>query len=181
MITKNLRAILAGYTNSTNDYRSARLTDEKNYDCLGGEYLGHTDSVLAGFIKTNVRESSGAGSSYSYCTLKVGTGTTEPTADDYCLESEDSALTYVSGSASGNYTSKNLSMGGSVKTVVATFINNTTEAVKITEIGLFVNYAASFDLDGTNNTRRNFLMAREVIDPVEIGVGETYTFTFIIQ
>ena len=181
MITKNLRALLAGYTNNSNYYKSVMLKDETGYDCVGGAYLGGTSSVIAGFIKTNVRESSGAGSTYSYCTLKVGTGTTEPTADDYCLESEDSALTYVSGSASGNYTDKNLSMGGSLKTVVATFINNTTEAVTIKEVGFFVNYADSYNLDGTNKTSRNFLMAREVIDPVEIGAGETYTFTFVIQ
>lgn len=181
MITKNLRALLAGYTNNTNYYKSVRLKDETGYDCVGGAYLGGLDSVIAGFIKTNVRESSGAGSSYSYCTLKLGTGTAEATVNDYSLESEDSALTYVSGSASGGYTNDNLSVGGSVKTVVATFINNTTEAVTITEVGLFVNYAVSYDLDGTNNTRRNFLMAREVIDPVEIGAGETYTFTFVIE
>jgi len=181
MITKNLRALLGAFTTNSNYSKAIKLKSEDGTVCVGGAYLGEIITVGAAFIGTNVRESSGAGSTYSYCTLKLGTGTAEATVNDYSLESEDSALTYVSGSASGSYTNDKLSMGGSVKTVVATFINNTTEAVTITEVGLFVNYAVSYDLDGTNSTRRNFLMAREVIDPVEIGVGETYTFTFVIQ
>lgn len=177
MITKNLRALLAAFTSDSNSNRrkSVKLKSEDGTVCLGEAYPGTTTNLAAAWTRT---ETSG---SYAYNDLRVGTGTTEPTADDYCLESETSALTLVSASTTGSYTNDNLSEGNSAKTIVATYVNNTTEAVTISEVGYFIEHAESYNLDGTNATYRNFLMAREVIDPVEIGVGETYTFTFVIE
>lgn len=175
MITKNLRALLAAFTSDSNRSKSVKLKSEDGTVCLGGAYPGNTKNLGAAWTRT---ETSG---SYAYNNLRVGTGTTEPTADDYCLEAEISALTLVSSSTSGGYANDNLSEGNSAKTIVATYINSTTEAITISEVGYFIEYANSYNLDGSNETRRNFLMAREVIDPVEIGVGETYTFTFVIE
>lgn len=180
MITKNLRALLAAFTSDSNRSKSVKLKSEDGTVCLGGAYPSNTTNLGAAWTRT---ETSGsyAYNDYAYNDLRVGTGTTEPTADDYCLESETSALTLVSASTTGSYTNDNLSEGNSAKTIVTTYINSTTEAVTISEVGYFIEHANSYDLDGTNTTVRNFLMAREVIDPVEIGVGETYTFTFVIE
>lgn len=175
MITKNLRALLPAITSNTNYRKSLKLKSEDGTVCIGGAYPGDTNTLGGAWISTTVS------GSYAYNGLRVGTGTAEPTADDYCLESENSALTLVSASATGNYTNDNLSEGNSAKTIVATYINNTEEAVTISEVGYFIEHATSYNLDGTNTTVRNFLMAREVIDPVEIGAGETYTFTFVIE
>ena len=176
MITKNLRALLGALTSNTNYRKSLKLKSEDGTVCLGGGYPGETSSLGAAWVNNL-----GSSTSYSYSDLRVGTGTAEPTADDYCLESETTALTLVSASATGNYTNNNLSEGNSAKTIVTTYVNNTTEAVTISEVGYFIEHAQSYNLDGTNGTPRNFLMAREVIDPVEIGAGETYTFTFVIE
>lgn len=176
MITKNLRALLAAMTSNTSWRKSVKLKSEDGTVCLGGAYLSSTTSLGAAWY-TNLTSST----DYSYNDLRVGTGTTEPTADDYCLEAETSALTLVSASTTGNYTNDNLSEGNSAKTIVATYINNTEEAVTVSEVGYFIEHAESYNLDGSNTTVRNFLMAREVIDPVEIGAGETYTFTFVIE
>lgn len=175
MITKNLRALLAAMTSNTNYIKSVKLKSEDGTVCIGGAYPGATTTLGAAWYNTSIS------GSYAYSNLRVGTGTTEPTADDYCLESEATSLTLVSASATGNYTNNNLSEGNSAKTIVATYVNNTEEAVTISEVGYFIEHAESYNLDGTNRTSRNFLMAREVIDPVEIGAGETYTFTFVIE
>lgn len=175
MITKNLRALLAAMTSNTNYRKSVKLKSEDGTVCLGGAYPGEATSLGGAWSNTTVS------GSYAYNDLRVGTGTTEPTADDYSLESETTALTLVSASTTGSYTNDNISEGNSAKTIVATYVNNTEEAVTISEVGYFIEHADSYNLDGTNKTSRNFLMAREVIDPVEIGVGETYTFTFVIE
>ena len=175
MITKNLRALLGALTSNTNYTKSVKLKSEDGTVCIGGAYPGSTTYLGAPWVNTSVS------GSYAYNSLRVGTGTTEPTADDYSLQSETTALTLVSASATGNYTNNNLSEGNSAKTIVTTYVNNTTEAVTISEVGYFIEHAQSYNLDGTNATYRNFLMAREVIDPVEIGAGETYTFTFVIE
>lgn len=176
MITKNLRALLGAFTNNSNYSKAVKLKSEDGTAYLGSGYPGLTTSPGAAW--TNNLASS---TSYSYSNLRIGTGTTEPTADNYSLESETTALTLVSASASGSYTNNNLSEGNSAKTIVATYVNNTTEMVTISEVGYFIQHAQSYNLDGTNAGYQNFLMAREVIDPVEIGAGETYTFTFVIQ
>lgn len=176
MITKNLRALLGAFTSNSNYRKSVKLKSEDGTVCLGGAYPGSTTSLGAAWY-SNLSSST----TYSYNDLRVGTGTTEPTAEDYCLEAENTSLTLVSASTTGNYTNDSLSEGNSAKTIVATYVNNTTEAVTISEVGYFIEHAESYNLDGTNATYRNFLMAREVIDPVEIGAGETYTFTFVIE
>lgn len=176
MITKNLRALLGGFTNNSNYSKSVKLKSEDGTVCLGGAYIGLTTSLGAAWVKDLA-----SSTSYSYNDLRVGTGTTEPTADDYCLESENTTLTLVSASASGSYTNDSLSEGNSAKTIVTTYANNTSETVTISEVGYFIENAESYNLDKSSATKRNFLMAHEVIDPVEIGVGETYTFTFVIQ
>lgn len=175
MITKNLRALLAAFTTNSNYSKSIKLKSEDGTVCVGGAYPGIATQVGASWVNTNVS------GSYPYSKLRIGTGTIEPTADDYSLQSETTELTLVSASATGNYTNDSLSEGNSAKTIVATYINNTEEAVTISEVGYFIEHADSYNLDGTNRTSRNFLMAREVIDAVEIGAGETYTFTFVIQ
>lgn len=175
MITKNLRALLPAFTSNSNYSKAVRVKSEDGTVCIGGAYPGNAKYLGAPWVNTSVS------GSYPYNSLRVGTGTTEPTADDYCLETENTSLTLVSASATGGYTNDNISEGNSAKTIVATYINNTEEAVTISEVGYFIEHAESYNLDGTNRTNRNFLMAREVIDPVEIGAGETYTFTFVIE
>ena len=175
MITKNLRALLSAFTSNNSYSKAVMVKSEDGTVCLGGGYTGDSMTLGTAWVNTS------ASGSYAYNSLRVGKGTTEPTAEDYCLEAENTSLTLVSASATGGYNNNNISEGNTAKTIVATYVNSTEEAVTISEVGYFIQHANSYLRGSTASTTRNFLMAREVIDPVEIGAGETYTFTFVIE
>lgn len=116
---------------------------------------------------------SGAASKATGFTIFVGTGTTPVEPTDYCL---DSAITLASTSGECQHNAYG-------KTVVKrTFVNNTANPVDITEIGLYM-----FDHQGANNNSSYpnapiVMMGRKVLDtPVTIEVGDSYTFTYIID
>lgn len=91
--------------------------------------------------------------------LTVGTGTTPPTEDDYKLGHKVD-LTLV----------KQVPIWDSTNLVlVATFKNNTSEAVRITEVA----YQLSFNGD--------FIISRDLITPITIPVGETRTIQYTIE
>jgi len=98
--------------------------------------------------------------------IRVGTGTTEATEDDYKLENYATGLTCdsVVTAISSNYT----------KTYTATFSNTTDADISVTEIGFFTNcyYYTSVEND-------NFLLDRIVLDtPITIPAGESKSITY---
>lgn len=97
--------------------------------------------------------------------IRVGTGTIEPTEDDY-------RLSFASGISCDSVTT---SIGGnaSKKLYTATFSNNTAADVVITEIGFFTNFFY------TSSSNDNFLLDRIVLDtPITIPAGESKAITY---
>lgn len=99
--------------------------------------------------------------------IRIGTGTTAATENDYKLEAPvtgvtcDSVITAISGN-------------DSKKTYTATFSNTTDADVVVTEIGFLTNfyYYSSSDND-------NFLLDRIVLDtPITIPAGESKAITY---
>ncbi|MEE3415906.1 MAG: hypothetical protein VZR53_11120 [Prevotella sp.] len=99
--------------------------------------------------------------------IRVGTGTTEATEDNYKLENYATGLTCESvvTAIGGNY---------SKKTYTATFSNTTDADISVTEIGFFTNCYYY-----TTNQNDNFLLDRIVLDtPITIPAGESKAITY---
>ena len=97
--------------------------------------------------------------------IRCGTGTSEPTENDY-------RLSFVSGIS---YDSVITSIGGNVskKIYTATVSNNTDADIVVTEIGFFTN----FFYTSVNND--NFLLDRILLDtPITIPAGESKAITY---
>ena len=100
--------------------------------------------------------------------IVLGSGTTEPTPENYRLESQITTnLSCDSVSVSRNTT---------VKTYTATFSNSGTSDITVTEIGyvsrILYTYSWNYIYD-------NFLMDRTVLDtPITIPSGESRTVTY---
>ena len=97
--------------------------------------------------------------------VKVGTGTTAPTAADYNMESDATGsftnytYTYTTGTEDGYMTT--------VFTV--TGVNSTANPITITEIGLFKEAY-------TNNDHKSIMLVRELLEtPKVVAAGEMFT------
>ena len=102
--------------------------------------------------------------------IVVGTGDTEPTVNDYHLENDVTAsLTLVNGTF-GNRASR-----GDFPSTIATFKNDTVNAITIKEVGL------EFTFRYSSSYHAMVLVSRKVITPITINPGETYTFTHYIS
>ena len=109
-------------------------------------------------------------------TLVVGNGTTLETIDDYKIESKINSLTPLSSSiAYSTIDNFDLSLFYAVN---KTYKNNTTEKITVTEICLYTQGAY---WNGNRGVLGDVLLAREVIDPIIIAPGETYTFSINID
>lgn len=99
--------------------------------------------------------------------LSYGSGTTDPTTDDYTLESPISTLT-------GSSASCGKTASGKQYTQVVT--NETNEDITITELGLFV--LVHINSISELAMRSSVMLYREVLDtPVTLEPGQTATFT----
>src|SRR5574344_1924635 len=104
--------------------------------------------------------------------ILAGSGTTDPTKNDYTLENVV-PLTHMNGSVTASSTS--------FLTVFRTLKNDSTEPVTISEVGLFCNIAR----DANAGARAVTLFAREVLTssfalPITMNPEEAYTFTFAL-
>ena len=99
----------------------------------------------------------------------VGSGDSDVTMDDYNLESKIETLTEVSQSQDYGDTYNDNYLG----IYAGTFKNNTANDITVKEIGVFYynNY--------TTNPNP-FMIARQVISPVVLQPGDTYTFTVTV-
>lgn len=99
--------------------------------------------------------------------LKVGTGTTTPTEDDYELQTVNidiSCDTVVVGN-SANYT----------KTYTATFSNPTNSDITVTEVGLYANIM----YNSRSESYMEVLLDRTVLTtPITIPAGESKAITY---
>lgn len=112
----------------------------------------------------------------SYRRFYVGSGTTEPTVNDYSMENEITNLTLDSLVTTPNNTDLAVDYDNDyIVKYIATYTNNTDSPITVSELGagFYYNY---------NSGRRlvDMIIAREVIEPVTIPVGATRTFTITI-
>lgn len=101
--------------------------------------------------------------------IVLGSGTTEPTPEDYRLESQITTnLSCDSVSVSRNTT---------VKTYTATFSNSGTSDITVTEIGYVSRFAWAYNTG--DYIYDDFLMDRTVLEtPITIPAGESRTVTY---
>lgn len=106
--------------------------------------------------------------------LVPGSGTTAPTASDYCAENEITELTETgSGTDFSSKTAVTYEMPYHFLTVTRTFRNDTDSNITVAEICFYGK--------PTNNGGQKYAMlAREVISPVVIAPGESYSFSLTI-
>ena len=99
----------------------------------------------------------------------VGSGDAEVSVDDYNLEEKINTLTEVSQSQTYGDTYDDNYMA----VYAGTYKNNTDAEITVKEVGVFYynNYT----------TQPNpFMVARQVINPVTLQPGDTYTFTVTV-
>ena len=106
--------------------------------------------------------------------MLVGSGSSEPTIDDYRLENElDGVLTVLStgnDSSTLPITIKYSDENYHYIQVTRTYRNDTDHAITVCEAAVWIPYS-----------NYNFIVSRDVIDPVVIDVGEAKSFTISID
>lgn len=140
MLNKNYRKYIGNFSSNT------LISSEGSTMNIDGTNWIRSDGSLGGLF------------------LRVGSGLTAPTLDDYKLENE-LALTQIS----------NTVLHGCddyIKYITTTFKNDTDNIITVNEIGLYTQ---------NTTTRRSALLGRILCSPVTIGIGETYTFSYIIE
>ena len=108
--------------------------------------------------------------------LDVGSGTAEPTANDYNMleTSLSGVLTRVDGSAAHNDSVNNNYMAS----WSATYKNNTDQPITVTEIGVW--YYNTYQ-DWTDGHPQIILVAHELLEePKVIQPGESYAFSITV-
>lgn len=104
--------------------------------------------------------------------ITLGSGTTQPTFNDYCLESE------IANKSSIQYTTTNATfVNNSSKLIFSAVINNTgTEAITFTEVMLGYYFSAIGNGSGTT-----IALTRDIISPTVIPAGTSKNITVIID
>lgn len=179
MITKNFRKILMLILSSTSTGTSSPKLPDNNLPKLittdGVERqmevgsVEYTSSIMYGLVNMLNHMSTSGSNNTLY--LKVGTGTTTPTGNDYELATvnTDISCDVVDAGVSANYT----------KIYTATFSNPTSSDIVVTEVGLYGNVI--FWNYGTPNYI-DCLFDRTVLStPITIPAGESKTITYEIS
>lgn len=107
-----------------------------------------------------------------YWYICLGSGTTPPTIDDYCLES------VITNKDSITYSTSNISCQRTdTKIIYSATINNTcSEDIVFTEVMLTDKYDAN-----ASGTPCTFALTRDVISPVTIPAGGSKTIAIVID
>lgn len=172
MLTKNGKKLLLYYlmnSNRTGYENPVPLSDTTLVNISGSEKPTslYAENVNSFINSLNHMITSPTTDSVTF--IRIGTGTTAATENDYKLEADatgvtcDTAITAISGN-------------DSKKTYTATFSNTTDANIVVTEIGFFTNcyYNSSSEND-------NFLLDRIVLDtPITIPAGESKPITYEI-
>lgn len=175
MINRNLKAIMLGFlfNSQASNEANIRFSNINTYKTDGSMFLcpdteGRREQVSNTIVNAlNAPSTTNAISQQKINRLymAVGTGTTEATAEDYTLETENTDVTCetITQSYTQNYK----------RQITATFNNPTAQEITLKEAGLFEEYY----LDGNNYA--NWLLARENIE-VTIPAGESKAITMEI-
>lgn len=178
MLTNNFKKILFKYIfgfstiGSDTEYPPSEYSDKPTLISISGSncpidatnqyvlrdiWFSHRNSLST--LSTNPTDGRGY--------IILGNGTTEPTPEDYCLQSQITEnLSCDSVSVSRNTTTK---------TYTATFSNSGTSPITVTEIG----YVSRAGYGANPIAYDNFLMDRTVLEtPITIPTGESRTVTY---
>jgi hypothetical protein len=111
--------------------------------------------------------------------IKVGSGTSTPTANDYNLVAPISHGTGSGQLVHGGVSVEDVIIDGNTTyfRIIRTFSNSSGGSVTVNEIGLIMRTLANFP-----NTWDNVLLARDVLSsPVEVPDGATLTVRYILS
>ena len=118
-------------------------------------------------ISNNVATAAQRSTFFGALSMMVGSGTTEPTKDDYRLESQENGLSVVSSSSTAANTPSY--QQNYILNYTRTYKNNTESPITISEVGLYFTY--------DNNT---FLITRDTFEPVVIQPNDIYVVSVTI-
>lgn len=108
--------------------------------------------------------------------IVLGSGNNDPTLNDYCIEDEIEGLTVISSVIPNRDSSGTLPYDNNyILSATLTVKNNTNNPIVVKEVG----YYAYFDSSCWGDNKY-YMVARDVITPVTIAVGKTYTFSMTI-
>lgn len=149
MLTSNGKALLKINSTNTRIVNSKFKLTSGNDRTLGGqgEYVGLMTSLTA----------------------KLGSGTTEPTADDYSLETPDSNLSLSLAINTANTDTPSYEQNYIFISQV-TYKNNTNESITVSEIGVI----------GTITGYGDVLITRDTFKPITIEPNKSYNFSVTI-
>lgn len=154
MITRNLHNYFIAHlttVNSTVTTRSGGTTTVNPSSSTWFQYNAEISTSLTDYNNSRYAR-----------TLRIGSGTTEPTHNDYELESMiEVAPRNITTTRSGGYQT-------SYDILTAIFINETDSDWTVTEVG---QYLATSNSDAS----AAILLAREVFDPVTVKPGQTFS------
>ena len=102
--------------------------------------------------------------------MRLGSGTTAPTADDYCLDSPIDESKYECISAGGSQTSGNVVVADNGD-LLYTYVFNIKDDVEINEI----------DLEYFTQTSEKIMLARQVVPKRTASAGDMISFTYVIK
>lgn len=103
----------------------------------------------------------------------VGVNSASPTSEDYTMDMTNQGLTIVNTTGTNDSTPGHYNQNY-IAIFTRTFRNDTDSDVTVCEVGIIGSGRGPF------SNSKDFLFARDVIDPVTIAPGEAYTFTMYI-
>lgn len=177
MITNNFKKIMCGIilnsgNNSQGDstaYTKAETT-LKNIEGTAKTVIsnstGYGSYPMQSAINAFNQFKSNISNSIQGISVRVGTGDTEPTAEDYNIETPAEGITVTAIATAPTQ--------GGTKIYTATIANTTQEDINIKEVGLFF----SFYPDDTG--KDIFMLDRTIVD-ITIPEGETKTYNYEIS
>lgn len=188
MVTNNFRKILFGgmLNSSATNPTSGYLTYLKTYSGVKTDFVkdetgseitvdfGTSDYPYGNIAVVNAFNNIGknATNSLGKVFIKVGTGNTEATANDYCLDVEEST-NLTCDSVSKAFTN------ALTKTFTATFSNSSSSDITITEMGLFGIFPRQ--MENSYVWGSPVMLDRTVLSsPITIPAGQSKAITYEI-
>lgn len=102
--------------------------------------------------------------------VKLGEGVTDPEAEDYTMEAD---ITSYLVSYNCNHTMGVTDTGQKSVVITVTGINNNSNAITISELGIFKSF---YDYQGST---KNAMMVHELLDaPITLNYGQSFSLTF---
>lgn len=176
MITDNFKKIMCGIilnsgNTSEGDSNAYPNTSQTLKNTEGNTQTTEAGSAFGGYpmqsaINAFNQFKSNISTSVQGISVRVGTGDTEPTPEDYNIETPAEGVTVTAIAATPTQ--------GGTKIYTATIANTTQEDINIKEVGLFL----SFYLDSNNIGL--YMLDRTKVD-ITIPSGETKTYNYEIS